>query len=70
MVQHTFEDVEQLANQLDFIVVGNDFTFDMDKRGESLLGGTWVNTPQGLENAYQYLVNYQRSHTHTSTNPQ
>ena len=67
MAQHTFEEVKKLANQLDFIFTSSPSgcAFDMDKRTDETIGGTWVNTPQGVENAYQYLVNYQQSNIDT-----
>ncbi len=57
----TFSDVVEVATQLEFDVSGGgeqDGTFDLDKRGDRSLGGTWSKNQAGLNDAYGYLIRY------------
>jgi hypothetical protein len=58
----TLGDIEALAAELVFDVRGggeHDKTFDLDKRSDRSLGGTWRNDQVGITDAYGYLVRYQ-----------
>ena len=60
----TITDIRVMAASLGFDVRGggeHDGTLDMDKRGNSTLGGTWSNNQAGFDDAYGYLVRYQHT---------
>jgi hypothetical protein len=59
----TLADIEVLATQLEFNFDGSprEEWFDLDKRGNSSLGGTYRNNAAGIKEAYDYLVGYRHT---------
>jgi hypothetical protein len=59
----TLADIETLATQLEFDFAGcpQECWFDLDKRGNSSLGGTFRNDEAGIAEAYGYLVRYRHT---------
>lgn len=59
----TLADIEALAAQLEFDFAGStqEYWFDLDKRGNSSLGGTFRNDEAGIREAYGYLVSYRHT---------
>jgi hypothetical protein len=57
----TLTDIRVLAIQLEFDFRGGgeqDGTFDLDKRGDRSIGGTWSKNQAGIDDAYGYLIRY------------
>lgn len=59
----TLADIRELATQLEFDFAGSpqEHWFDLDKRGNSSLGGTFRNDEAGIAEAYSYLTRYRHT---------